>query len=179
MITLDNGKPVPLHRAIKYYKDQARCQRKLGLTGAEYASMIRILQRMAAARPSAPVVQPRLDPRAMSSQPGMRPFGGPEAAASAIETSFQHRPMGQYGGQGPGVSNKSLLERRFDISYRPVNLLNQTNQQPSHQRWQAAFQEQLGNEQLFSRTFDMAQNNQIPNVNINRQAMDCRRGGGS
>lgn len=159
MITLDTGKVVPLQRAIKYYKDQARCQRKLGITAPEYSSLLRILQRLAGPR-SAP-----------SAADLSRTLGGPEAAASRIEASF--RPA--HGDQGPGISNKSLLDRRFDISYRPVQPRVDCNVLPQNQRWQTAFQEQLGNEQLFSRTFDMAQSNQIPNVNLDRQAMDCRR----
>lgn len=43
------------------------------------------------------------------------------------------------------------------------------------QRIQQAYQDQLGNNQIFSRTFDLAQQ-AMPNIGVERQSMACRRG---
>ncbi len=182
VITLDNGKCVPLERALKYHRDQNRCMKKLALTRAEYISLLKTLNALANPIPKTTMPVPRLDPRAQSSHlpPSAHlPPSSPERAARMFEGSYRDsmiQKTNQYHSEGPGVSNTSLLQRRFDIRHQPHGQqFPLPVQAPTLQhRWQTAFQEQLGNEQLCSRTFDMAQGNSIPNVNVDRQAMGCR-----
>lgn len=227
------NKVIPISKAMKYYKNQVKCQKKLSLTSDEYCELIdkllkhlkqhkntvpqpnittiptginsksnlgylnqfdhKILPNTYQATPTAPSMGPTSLPNSYENMH----HGVPNNSADQIEGFFGNMTTQR---QDANIS-QHLMNRRFSdltsnsslimpprpgqpfdrlhnnitsqIPGLPVNFSSNISQQD---RWQQAFQDQLGNNQICSRTFDLAQET-APAINIERQGMTCRRGG--
>lgn len=194
-IIMIGNKPVKFKRAMKYYADPAKCQHKLGLTGDEYRCLIdKLLAKLEGKEPQSgymsqfnhsilPDTYTTVGP---ASKNGSTPQMAIQQHPPSVSATHLEQNFGTVTHGSAGALNQNLLDRRFFgggdtiVNPRPATrqpVVFNINNASQHQRWQQAYQEQLGNEQIFSRTFDMANYNSMPNVTMERQSMGCRRGG--